>query len=96
MSSNSGAQTPREVVAQSAVKSANNGNLTFAGDYKLQFSSDCFRIGAPPMFFENTQYQKGHVAGVFAALDEGVLVYDFQDNVDGYVRNKKGNGHVVE
>lgn len=96
MSSNPGAQTPREVLAQSAVKSANNGELTYTNYYKLQHSSSNFRITVPLVFLENTGFQKSHVAGVYASFDEGILVYDFQKRTDEYDRGKRGNGHVVE
>lgn len=95
MSSEPRTSTPREVLAQAAVKSANNGTLPLVGEYNLQEESRRFRIGSPPVFFENTPYEKGHIAGVYAAFSEGVLVYDFQERVDGYDRDEEVD-HVVE
>jgi len=66
------------VVAQTAVKSALDGKLPLIDDYKLQHSCGAFRISSPSMFFRNTPFQKGDVAGVYADFERGVLVYDFQ------------------
>lgn len=96
MSSESRTQTPREVLAQAAVKSANNGNLPLVGDYNVQYSTRSWRIGAPPVFFENTPFQKGHIAGVYAAFGDGMLVYDYQERTDDYLRDGEEDAHVVE
>lgn len=82
MSSNTGTTTPREVLAQVVVKSSEDGTLPLVGEYNVQMESGRYRIGAPAIFFENSPYEKGHVAAVFAAFDEGVLVYNFQERTD--------------
>jgi len=70
--------SPREVVAQTAVQHALEGKLPLIDDYKLQHSCGAYRISSPSMFFRNTPFTKGHVAGVYADFERGVLVYDFQ------------------
>lgn len=87
--------TPREIEAQAAAQAAENGNLPLVGEYKLQFSSGQFRIGAPPFFATNTMFGKGSPSGVYVDLERGMLVYDFQTG-DEYDRDGSEVNHVEE
>lgn len=70
--------TPREIEAQAAAQAAANGDLPLVNEYKLQFSSDQYRIGVDPFFAKNTGFGKGSVSGLYVDLQRGMLVYDFQ------------------
>lgn len=75
----SGAKTtPREIEAQAAAQAAADGNLPLVNEYKLQHSSDQYRIGVDPFFATNTGFGKGSVSGLYVDLQRGMLVYDFQ------------------
>ena len=83
----SGAKTtPREIEAQAAAQAAAQGNLPLVGEYKRQFSSGQYRVGAPPFFATNTTFGKGSPSGVYVDLERGMLVYDFQTG-DEYDRD---------
>lgn len=68
----------REVQAQAAADAAANGELPFVNDYKLQQERSQFRLTAPPIFIENTRFDKGSVAGAYVDFDRGLVIYDFQ------------------
>lgn len=70
--------TPREIEAQAAAQAAADGNLPLVNEYKLQHSSDQYRIGVDPFFAMNTGFGKGSVSGLYVDLQRGMLVYDFQ------------------
>jgi hypothetical protein len=70
--------TPREIEAQAAAQAAADGNLPLVNEYKLQHSSDQYRIGVDPFFATNTMFGKGSVSGLYVDLQRGMLVYDFQ------------------
>lgn len=70
--------TPREIEAEAAAQAAARGDLPLVGEYKLQYSSGQYRIGAPPFFATNTMFGKGSPSGVYVDLQRGMLVYDFQ------------------
>lgn len=75
----SGAKTtPREIEAQAAAEAAADGNLPLVNEYKLQHSSDQYRIGVDPFFATNTGFGKGSISGLYVDLKRGMLVYDFQ------------------
>jgi len=70
--------TPREIEAQAAAQAAANGNLPLVNEYRLQYSSEQYRIGVDPFFATNTGFGKGSVSGLYVDLQRGMLVYDFQ------------------
>jgi hypothetical protein len=70
--------TARELEAQAAAQAAADGNLPLVNEYKLQHSSDQFRIGVDPFFATNTKFGKGSVSGLYVDLQRGMLVFDFQ------------------
>lgn len=87
--------TPREIEAQAAAQAAEQGNLPLVGEYKLQYSTGQYRIGAPPFFATNTIFGKGSPSGVYVDLERGMLVYDFQTG-DEYDRDGSEGEHGDE
>lgn len=81
MSSDPTTQTSREVIAQSAVKRAMEGNLPFLSSHSIELpkSSESYRTTLPKPFFENTPYEAGDQAGAFVDFENGIVVLDFQE-----------------
>lgn len=82
--------TARGIEAASAAEAAEQGELAFSGEYKLQYSSGQFRIGVDSFFPTNTNFGKGAVSGLYVDLERGMLVYDFQPG-DEYQRPTGGD-----
>jgi len=79
MSSDPTTQTSREVIAQSAVERAKQGELPFTGSHSIDFGKNgSFRSTLPMFFFENTEFDSAAVAGSYVDLEEGLIVLDVQ------------------
>jgi len=71
--------TSHQIRADQAMTAAENDELLFVDDYKLQAATNTFRMTLPDFFVTNTRFNPGDFAGCYVDFDRGMVVYDFQE-----------------